>query len=99
MAEQLELAFFEPLVNTIFAVTVGDEKIDLELIEAKEIATEAVPLEGGRTPFSLLFRGPEGAALEQQTFDLGHEQAGNLEIFLVPVQPDDKGPCYEAVFN
>jgi hypothetical protein len=99
MAEQLELGFFEPHVNTTFTLKAGDTTIDLELIEAREVATQATQPEGARKPFSLIFRAPQGTALEQQIFQLEHAQAGELEIFLVPVQPDEKGPCYEAVFN
>ena len=49
-------------------------------------------------PFSLLFRGPADRPLEQGIHPLDHTDMGRLEIFLVPMQPDDEGPLYEAVF-
>ena len=98
MLEKLDIDSFKDHVNTSFKVTVEGDSVDLELIEAKESGGETIA-ESERLPFSLLFRGPQGAKLEQQIYALEHDKVGKLEIFLVPVQPDDKGPCYEAVFT
>jgi len=54
---------------------------------------------GGRTPFSLIFRSPPAAALPQRIYRLQHEQLGALDLFLVPIGPDEAGMCYEAVFT
>ncbi len=99
MTKELELGFFAPHVDSTFSIKEGETSVDLKLVEAKEIGSEASQREGERKPFSLIFRGPAGAALEQQIFKLEHDKAGTLEIFLVPVHPDEEGPCYEAVFN
>jgi hypothetical protein len=98
MLEKLDLDSFKDHVNTSFKVSVEGNPVDLELIEAAESGGEPIA-ESERKPFSLLFRGPQGVNLEQQIYALEHDKVGKLEIFLVPVQPDDKGPCYEAVFT
>jgi hypothetical protein len=98
MLDKLDLDSFKNHLNTSFKVSVEGDSVDLELIEATESGGETTP-DSNRKPFSLLFRGPRGVNLEQQIYALDHPKAGKLEVFLVPVQPDDKGPCYEAVFT
>ena len=48
--------------------------------------------------FSVIFRGQDKPALEQQIYQIKHDTLGDMELFIVPVGPDDKGMCYEAVF-
>ena len=54
---------------------------------------------GREQPFSLLFRGPLRPLLPQQITTLEHDTLGVLEIFIVPVGPDEYGQRYEAIFN
>jgi hypothetical protein len=50
--------------------------------------------------FSLLFRGPQSAALTQNTYTFGHSQVGRFEMFIVPVGvKDETHGYYEAIFN
>ena len=51
-----------------------------------------------RQQFSLIFRIPSGARLSQGIWDLGHDEMGDLALFLVPIEPDAEGPRYEAAF-
>jgi hypothetical protein len=70
--------------------------LSLELVEVNA----AVPRPGQkRLAFSLLFRGPRGLFLPQRIYRLEHESLGALDLFLVPIQPDDRGALFEAVFN
>jgi hypothetical protein len=46
-----------------------------------------------------VFRGPAEVVLPQKIYPLEHEALGKLEIFLVPIGPDEAGMCYEAVFS
>ena len=62
-------------------------------------ATSGPAREGGRQPFSLLFRGPTEHRLEQATYPLEHPQLGTVEIFMVPVGVSGSGLEYEAVFG
>ena len=52
-----------------------------------------------RQPFSLTFRGPSNPVLSQRIYALENPTLGTLEIFLVPISPDNQGMRYEAVFS
>ncbi|MEL7059701.1 MAG: hypothetical protein AAGN46_06705 [Acidobacteriota bacterium] len=74
------------------------EDLDLDLV-----AVETVDLPSPRPdgpPFTLLFRGPMGAAIEQQIYTLEHATLGAFDLFLVCVgpDPDDGQMRYEAIF-
>jgi hypothetical protein len=55
----------------------------------------------GRVPFSLVFDAAAATTLvPQQIFSVRHPEAGEFEIFLVPLGPiPDGGIRYEAVFS
>lgn len=93
-----------------FADRVGDEftvRLPEDRIVALVLAeAEARSEPGGTGPdgaerqqFSLLFRGPSGDRLSQGLWELEHTEMGALALFLVPIEPDDEGPRYEAAFS
>jgi hypothetical protein len=90
MAANLNSKRFADYLHTRFAV----EDASLELLEVKE---------GNYSPelehFAILFRGPLAPFLPQRTYRVEHEKLGSLDIFLVPLGPDEEGMQYEAVFN
>jgi len=97
---------FRPAVGSRFRVASSGPDVDLDLIELTpspprdEAEARRRTAAGIRTePFTLLFRGPQEPRLAQGIHRLEHELLGTLEIFLVPVRPDEGGPLYEAVFN
>jgi len=53
----------------------------------------------GASSFSLIFRGPAHALLEQATHTLAHPAMGLLSLFLVPVGREADGVHYQAIFN
>ena len=83
-------------LNDTFTITHESTDHEVQLIEAKELGSGA---DGGRAPFSLLFRGPEGMELPQGVYKVAHDDLGDGEIFLVPLGPGKEGVLYEAVFN
>ena len=86
---------FARQVNTRFQVQTGDDTpLELELIEISELK-----LYPQQEEFTIVFRGPGNAFLEQGIRSLKHEQMGQFEIFLVPIRQDAQGFYYEAVFN
>ena len=102
MLKKLELTDFLPYLNQPFRLQLGeDEPLLLELIEAGQLSSHSLPNDDPtrRRPFALVFRGPAGVHLAQQLVHLSHDQLGQLELFLVPIQPDEHGPRYEAIFN
>jgi hypothetical protein len=103
----LGAADFAPLVGTPWRVVgagpnaasgpVADlsQPLALELVEV----TTAGGGTPGRKSFSLVFRGAQGRPLPQRIYHLEHDTLGSLEIFLVPIRPDARGPLFQAVFN
>ena len=100
----------ETLTKTTFADCLGSKfrlhygaanPLDVELIEATGFP--ARPDQAGgpvrREPFSIVFRGPRAVVLPQRIYRLEHDTLGTLEIFLVPIGPDETGMRYEAIFN
>lgn len=99
MAEpgDLTLETFAEHVAETFRVrgSADDVGVDITLSFAEPLVQDAV---GGRTPFSIMFHGPADRILPQQIFAIEHETLGTFELFLVPLQPDQDGARYEAVF-
>ncbi len=82
-------------VNTKFQVRLDETKaVEAELTEVSELR-----LSPKQEQFSLVFRAPAEPFLGQGMRTLDHEHVGRLELFLVPISRDEKGICYEAVFN
>ena len=54
--------------------------------------------EGERLPFCLVFAGPKDVVLPQKIYRIQHPKAGTMDIFLVPIGPDEGNMLYEAVF-
>ena len=79
---------FEPLVGAGFRI-VGDAAIDAELLEVERL---------GDTQFSIVFRGPRDPVFPQSIYRVEHAALDALELFLVPIGPDEVGMRYEAVF-
>jgi hypothetical protein len=86
---------FRPLLGTRFGIAGGS--FETELIDVDDLG--AAGSSGLRTPFSLIFRGPLELLLPQGIHRLEHEVLGVLELFLVPIGPDEAGMRYEAVFG
>lgn len=53
----------------------------------------------GKECFRALFKGPDSAALRQETYTVTHDALGKFEMFVVPVGDHRDGRYYEAVFN
>lgn len=88
---------FQPHLETSFELRFDDgSEVHLELVEVS--AMEHLP-RTTRTPFSLLFRGPQEPSLQQAAYHMQHGELGQLLLFLVPVQSDAEGTDYEAVFS
>ncbi len=83
-------------LNDTFTITHEGTDHQVQLIEAQKFGSGA---DGGRAPFSLLFRGPEGMDLPQASYQVAHDKLGDGELCLVPLGPGKEGMLYEAVFN
>ena len=98
MLESLDITSFAGRVGELFRIAIDDATmLTTRLIEVTPAGTPARA--HGRTPFSLVFRSPPGAPLPQRIYRLDHDELGALDLFLVPIGPDDDGMLYEAVFS
>ena len=75
-----------------------------ELTEVDERAASAPGT--SRTPFSVVFHGPLQPVFPQGNYRLEHEHFGGLELFVVPIGPNETPPGekptamrYEVVFG
>ncbi len=94
MTDLAELApeHFDSLIGHRFAVNGTDGVLQL-------LSVERLKSPSPRTqPFSLIFTSTTHR-LTQATFRLAHPGLGEIDVFVVPLQPDARGPLYEAVFN
>ena len=99
MTETLTRDDFSKRLNQKFRVTAGETTLECELVECRPILESREVEEGRREPFSVIFRGPMEPVMAQQTWHLENDEMGALEIFLVPIGPDQQGMRYEAVFT
>jgi hypothetical protein len=97
--EQLQSNDFSSYLNQAFTIRLdGVEPIELELVLVTERGKAFRP--GTRQPFSLHFLGPVSTQyLAQHMYRLEHPELGALEIFLVPLGPEEGRMRYEAIFS
>jgi len=89
---------FEPYLEAAFQVSADAEtSFEARLIEVSPMGETVGP--EGRRAFSVVLRGPENDSPEQGIYLVEHEELGSIELFLVPIGPDDEGMRYEAVFT
>ncbi len=96
-------SIFEGREEEVFTLQ-GDGDLTVELVLTKvdspnERILQQARDQGVREPFSLLFHGPKQTFINQHMYTLQHNDMGLIEVFLVPVNQDEKGFYYEAVFG
>lgn len=95
MAAVLEYDEFAKHLNTKFRVRLNEnETVEAELIEISEHLISA-----RQDRFALVFLAANEPFLGQGQREFEHDQMGEFTIFLVPIERDDRGTSYEAVFN
>jgi len=96
MSELLQKSHFDPYLNEVFKVDLGESRFwDLELIEIEDRSTIAT--EG----FSLIFKGSKEGVLSQMIHNFVHPKMGRFEMFIVPITYPKRtdGIFYQAIFN
>lgn len=89
-------ATFAPLRGSVFRISPGERPpFDVELVTVWEAEHHG----RSRLQFSLTFRGGPDPPLPQRIYRVEHDELGALDLFLVPIGPDDVGQRYEAVFT
>jgi hypothetical protein len=99
MLDKLQSSDFLSYLNGTFRIQLeGIEPIDLELVSVTEAGP--APRPEARQPFSLHFLGPVSSQyLLQRTYRLEHEHMGTLDLFIVPLGPEEGRMRYEAIFT
>ncbi len=96
MLAELTHEDFARRLNDRFRLHTDTTSHELRLFQVKPLG---VGMPGGRQPFSLLFRAPPDALFPQMIYRIEHDRMGALDLFLVPIGPDQHGMVYEALFN
>lgn len=82
-------------LKTKFKIRVSEtEAIEAELTNVSEHL-----LSPRQERFSVVFRTPNESFLGQGMRAFEHDEMGAFELFIVPIERDDEGTYYEAVFN
>jgi hypothetical protein len=84
-------------LNQPFTLDLNGSTYPLELISVDRLVDSATV--GERVAFSIVFRGDSEINLEQQIYRISQDTLGDMDLFIVPIGPDDKGMRYEAVFT
>ncbi len=99
MPENFSGEDFARQLKTKFLVRLEDGRaFELELEEVKTLP-DLTDARGDVERFTLYFHGAGDFCLPQMMYRLEHEQMGDLDIFLVPIERDERGFRYEAVFS
>lgn len=98
MLEKLGKQDFDRWLDQTFRFHVGETVLECRLVEVSALGSPT-DRRHGREPCSVVFRGPEKPLLEQGIYPVHNDAMGRLEMFVVPIGPDEDGFCYEAVFN
>ena len=86
---------FSKNADTKFQVQGDDDTpVEVELTRISELK-----IHPRQEEFSIWFRGPLNAFLDQGVRNFKHDQMGEFELFIVPIKQDADGFYYEAVFN
>lgn len=100
MSADLRIETFQNLQGDLFRLCApGDGELELCLTEVTPLSTASAAPGTPRTPFALYFHGPSSPWARQATYRLENGSLGAVEIFLVPLGPDERGMRYEAVFT
>ncbi len=89
---------FEGREGETFSIQFADAKLELTLASVDPLPEDFAQGKRERA-FSLIFHGPEETVLPQQTWPLDHDELGRLDLFLVPLGPEEGAMRYEAAFN
>ncbi|MBD0327501.1 MAG: hypothetical protein ICV68_13775 [Pyrinomonadaceae bacterium] len=94
MSEKLTLATFAENLQTKFQASTEERPaVELEMVSAEDMGSGE-----HEEQFSIIFRGPLDAFLDQRTYRMEHPRMGTFDLFLVPIRRDQDGFYYEAAF-
>jgi len=93
------LAAFRSQLGTNFTVNNEASKVKITLVNVDNFASRKQAA-AGKEGFSLVFRGPQEATLNQNTYLMEHDKMGMLSLLIVPIRArNNNAPHYEAIVN
>lgn len=103
MTATLTSAHFNKHINELFQlITKGTIAANIRLVSVDEFPN-AAHSKAARVPFSLLFCAADNMAVTDSSFTLKHPALGQLpDVYfnrILPPDPQDTRPHYQAVFN
>ena len=97
MLDTLRAEDFEALSGLPLTLAAGTLQMPVEIGEVRRLKS---PSPRGAQPFAVVFRHRDArGSAPQGVYRLEAPERGPVELFVVPIGPDGKGMCYEAVFN
>jgi hypothetical protein len=99
--DQVTRSDFVQCVGQQFQIECGGQTVAAELATVTGLGFKSADDlgRGKRESFSLLFHAPRQWRYPQRIYRLSHPRFGELDVFLVPLGPDEKGMRLEAIFN
>jgi len=99
--DQVTREDFAQCLGQPFQIECDERAVEVELSAVTGLGFKSADdgEQGKRESFTLMFHAPKQSRLPQRTYRLSHPRLGALEMFLVPIGPDQKGMRLEAVFN
>jgi hypothetical protein len=95
MAAALTHEEFSRHLNTKFAIRISEtQAIEAELTNVSEHM-----ISPRQERFSIVFRTSNEVLIAQGLHRFEHDKMGAFDLFIVPIERDDEGTYYEAVFN
>lgn len=86
---------FSKHLNTKFAIRLGEEQsVEAELVEVSEYLVSP-----RQERFSVVFSSSNELLLHQGLHRFEHDGMGQFDLFIVPIERNESGTLYEAVFN
>jgi hypothetical protein len=99
--DQVTREGFAQCLGQPFQIECDERVVDVELSAVTGLGFKSADdsEHGKRESFTLMFHAPKQCRLPQRIYRLSNSKLGALEMFLVPLGPDEKGMRLEAVFN
>lgn len=95
MAAALTHEEFSRHLNTKFGIRLSDEQvIEAELTEVSEHM-----ISPRQERFAIVFRTANEVLISQGLHRFEHDKMEAFDLFIVPIDRDERGTYYEAVFN
>jgi uncharacterized protein DUF6916 len=97
----LRRTLFAGRLGEIFQADSGSSTLPLQLVDVRDLHASIYRQAGvdGEQNFSLLFSGPIGRRLEQDTYRFAHSRIGSFPLFIVPMPQNQQAAYYEAIFS